>query len=162
MRRVALPRFQRGVTLVVGLIMLVLITLIVTAAFILSGSNLQSVGNMQFRDEAIAAANAAIEDRMSSTFTTAPATTTYNADINNDGITDDVVTLTPTCIRATVAVTTPPSSQSLAPAIVSISDWNTVWDIDATVANVTTGASIHMHSGVNVLLHQAQKDVACP
>ena len=66
MNRIALPRAQRGVTLIIGLIMLVLITLMVTTAFMLSNTNLKAVGNMQFRDEAIAAANVATEDVLSS------------------------------------------------------------------------------------------------
>src|SRR2546428_759824 len=85
---------QRGATLVVGLIMLLLITLMVSSAFMLSTTNLKSVGNMQFKDESIAAANKAIEQVLSSPFTTNPNAldnTTINADINNDGITDYVV-----------------------------------------------------------------------
>ena len=57
MRPIASRHSQRGITLFVGLIMLVLITLMVTSAFTLSTSNLKSVGNMQARDEAIAAAD---------------------------------------------------------------------------------------------------------
>ena len=57
MNSAAFPHAQHGATLVVGLIMLVLITLMVTSAFMLSSINLKSVGNMQFRDEAVAAAN---------------------------------------------------------------------------------------------------------
>ena len=59
-------RRQRGATLIVGLIMLVLITLMMLTAFMLSSSNLKSVGNMQHRAEAIAAANVAIEQVISS------------------------------------------------------------------------------------------------
>ena len=50
---------QQGAALIVGLIMLLLLTLMVTAAFTLSGVNLKAVGNMQSRAEATAAANAA-------------------------------------------------------------------------------------------------------
>ena len=47
---------QDGATLAVGMIMLTLITVLVTSAFNLSTTNLAAVGNMQFRDEAIAVA----------------------------------------------------------------------------------------------------------
>jgi Tfp pilus assembly protein PilX len=55
-------RQQDGAALIVGLIMLVLITLAVTAGFTLSNTNLKSVGNMQSRNEAVAASNRAIEE----------------------------------------------------------------------------------------------------
>ena len=55
-------RRQGGAALIVGLIMLVLITLAVTAGFTLSNTNLKSVGNMQNRNEAVAASNRAIEE----------------------------------------------------------------------------------------------------
>ena len=73
MKRIPSPRAQQGITLIVGLIMLVLITLIVTSAFMLSHTNLKSVGNMQFRDESIAAANVAIEQVLASPFYISPA-----------------------------------------------------------------------------------------
>jgi len=61
-------RAQRGATLVIGLIMLVLITLMMTSAFMLSSGNLRAVGNMQFRSEAMAAANLAIEQVLGTEF----------------------------------------------------------------------------------------------
>ena len=89
-------------------------------------------------------------------------TTTYNADINNDGVTDYLVTLTPAMHSRSAGRHHSAQQPSLAPAITAASDWNTVWDIDATVTNATTGAFIHMHSGVNVLLTEAKKNLACP
>jgi Tfp pilus assembly protein PilX len=47
---------QRGVTLVVGMIMLVLITLVVLASFQLGRNNLEIVGNAQRRNDALTAA----------------------------------------------------------------------------------------------------------
>src|SRR5688500_5382970 len=44
-----------GAALIVSLIMLTLITLLVTTAFQLSNTSMMSVGNMQTRDEAVAA-----------------------------------------------------------------------------------------------------------
>ena len=57
---------QRGAALAVSLIMLVLITLMVIAALNLGTSNFRAVSNTQFREQAIAAANVAIQDRISS------------------------------------------------------------------------------------------------
>jgi len=156
-------RAQRGATLIVGLIMLVLLTLVATAAFMLSTGNLKAVGNMQFRNEAIAAANMAIEQVISSPFTNAPAAESINVDINNDGTVDYVVAIaTPVCVRASVAGGGTPSSLSLAASLSSAAVWNTVWDINATVSDAVTGTSVRVLQGVRVLLGTAEKNVVCP
>ena len=157
-------RAQRGATLVVGLIMLVLLTLVVTSAFMLSTGNLRAVGNMQFRNEAIAAANKAIEQVLGSPFTNDPAAAaeSIDVDIDNDGNTDYVVDIAePECIRATVASPNAPSSLSL-PGMSSASSWNTVWDVVADVDDAVSGAQIRIRQGVRVLLTQSQKDAVCP
>lgn len=156
-------RAQRGATLIVGLIMLVLLTLVVTSAFMLSTGNLKAVGNMQFRNEAAAAANKAIEQVLGSDFTKAPAGEEIIVDIDNDPVTPNykVDVATPTCIRASVAAAAAKSSLKL-PAMSTQSYWNTVWDIDATVSDAVSGASIRIRQGVRVLLTQSQKDSVCP
>ena len=153
---------QRGTALVVSLIMLTLITILVITALNLGAGNFRAVSNAQFRDEAIAAANLAIQSRISSTFLAPPATTTDPVDIDNDGTTDYVVQVTPTCISASVAETADPSSAALPPAMSLASTWNTVWDIAAVVTDDTTGASVVVHAGTRVLLGQADRDIACP
>ena len=157
------PRAQRGATLVVGLIMLVLITLMVTSAFMLSTGNLRAVGNMQFRSEAMAAANMVIEQVLGSPFTTAPAAQAdIEVDINDDGNVDYLVDVAkPNCIRATIALPANASSILLGPAMSTASHWNTVWDIDAEVNDPVSGASIKIRQGVRVLLLQSQKNVVC-
>lgn len=162
-RRLAGASSQRGATLIIGLIMMLLITLIVTAAFSLSSSNLKSVGNMQVREEAIAAANQAAEKLISSTFTSALGSQSFTVDINKDGIDDYTVAVAvPTCNRALQATATPPSDVELGSEMSSGSTWNTEWDIDATVTDSVSGASVRVRQGVRVLLTQTQKDTACP
>jgi Tfp pilus assembly protein PilX len=154
-------RAQRGATLIIGLIMLVLITLIVVNAFTLSSTNLKSVGNMQVRDEAIAAANRAVELVLSSAFTNAPVAQSINVDINNDGTNDYVVVVAaPTCIRALAAASTAPSDGES--GMSTGSTWNTDWDIDATVTDAASGASVRVRQGVRVLLSDTQKTAVCP
>ena len=161
-------RAQRGATLIVGLIMLVLITLMVTAAFMISTGNLKAVGNMQFRNEAIAAANAATEEVLNSLLTggsmVAPSGQTIPVDINNDGITDySVVIAPPTCVRASVAAPGYSSSLSLGNIMTTQSFWNTIWDVQADVNDTTnTGATVRVRQGVRVLLLQSQKTAVCP
>jgi hypothetical protein len=167
MRPVASRRDQRGATLVVGLIMLALITVMVTSAYTLSTTNLQSVGNMQFRDSAVAAANKATEQVLSSPFTDAPVAETIDVDLDNDGTTDYEVTFdVPTCIGDAEIVLsgTAPSSVTL-PASFGLpasTFHQTTWDLSARVSDAAvSGASVHVRQGVRVLLTEAQYTAVC-
>jgi hypothetical protein len=157
---------EAGATLVVSLIMLVLITLMIIAALIIGSANFKTVGNMQFRDEAIAAANKAIDQVVSSPFVDAPAAEDIDIDLNNDGTADYQVHVDePECVRATIAELTAPSSESLPPSMGSVATWNSLWDIRATVApaaGFNAGeATVDVRAGARVLLSQAQKDAVC-
>lgn len=117
---------------------------------------------MQFRNAAIAAANVAIETKIGSSFAAIPTADNINVDLNNDGTTDyTVVIATPTCVRATTATDSSLSSLSLPTGMSNASSWNTIWDIDATVTDVVTDASVHIRSGVRVKLTQTQKNASC-
>ena len=154
---------QRGATLIVGLIMMVIISLIVTTAFTLSSSNLKSVGNLQVREEAIASAQRAIESKISSDFTALPVADEANVDINADGTTDYVVSFSvPVCLRASIAGAAAGSDVEMPTSMSSASTWNTEWDIDATVSAADgSGATAHMREGVRVLLSDTQKTAVC-
>lgn len=163
MRLTASSHSQQGVTLFVGLILLVLITLMVTTAFTLSNTNLKSVGNMQSRDEAVAAANQAIEQVISSPFTDSPAAEVIDVDINNDGTSDyEVNILLPVCVRAAIDTTAVISSVTLGTAMSTNSNWNTLWEIQAVVNDTKTGAKTTVVEGTRVLLTQAKKNAVCP
>ena len=104
---------QRGATLVVSLIMLLLITLLAMSSFVLGKGNLQIVGNMQQRNQAFAAAQGAVAAVISSTqFTATPANAipaaavpaycaaaanTTCTGVNGDNQPDVNVTVNPTC-----------------------------------------------------------------
>lgn len=161
MTPVASKHSQRGITLFVGLIMLVLITLMVTSAFTFSMSNLKSVGNMQAKGEAIAAANQAIEQVLSSPFTTAPTAEEINVDINNDGSTDYVASIAiPTCIRASIASAAVKTSGTL-PSMSTVNTYITMWNIEATINDAKTGAKTTVQTGTRVLLTESQKEAVC-
>jgi len=158
---------QRGSALIVTLIMLVLMTVLVGSTFTLASTNLKSVANTQLHDEAIAAANAAIEQVISSPFTNAPVAQAIDVDINNDGMIDYTVQFTaPTCVSASAVTSssTPPSSLSLPTAFnaAAATFYDTVWDIDAQVTDGASGASAHVHQVVRVLLDQVQYATVCP
>lgn len=155
----ATRRTQQGATLIVGLIMLVLLTLVVTSAFMLSSGNLKSVGNMQFRNEAIAAANVAIEQIISSDFTTLPASQDITVDIDRDGQPDYIVNIqTPKCVQAVSISTSIATLSGVTSGVPSTIDYNTVWDIEAriTSASNTAGAKVTIWQGVRKRLTETQ------
>jgi Tfp pilus assembly protein PilX len=155
---------EKGAALIVGLIMLVLITLMLITALNLGTTNFRAVSNMQFRSEAVAAANVAIEQVISTPFTAAPAAESINVDIDNDTDTDYVVAVAvPECIYAAQASGSDPSSLSLPVSMSASSTWNTVWDVDATATDDDNlGAVARVRAGVRVLLTEAEKDAVCP
>ena len=159
------PGNERGAALIVGMIMLVLITLMLVTALNLGTTNFRAMSNMQYRAEAVAAANEAIEQVMSTPFTAAPAAETVDVDIDNDADTDYAVQVAvPQCIYAAPAFGADPSSLSLPVSMSASSTWNTVWDLDATAtdADDAVGANVRVRAGVRVLLSEAEKDAVCP
>jgi Tfp pilus assembly protein PilX len=133
---------QRGVTLVVTLIMLVLLTLFAVSAINSGMINLRIAGNMQSQDEARAAGQVAIERYISSLNNFQPPVgRTFNVDINNDGTTDFAVAVSqPKCIRA--ALQKPPRSTQCAQGEKSnLFCWDTIWEIEATAVDAKTGVS---------------------
>lgn len=164
MKTPVLYQQQRGAILVVGLIMLVLITLMVTTAFTLGTSNLRSVGNMQSREETIAAANAAIEIVLP----TVGITTTsqeIDVDINLDGTVDYTVTVAaPVCIRAIVDPTSKAgaSSVTLGGGMTIEGMYIATLNLKATVNDTVTGAKAIVNVGTRAQLTPAQKNLMCP
>lgn len=75
---------QNGATLITALIMLVVLTLLVVSAIRSSNTNLRIVGNMQAQEEAVAAAQQAIETVISSNFTANPVSSVTNIDVNHE------------------------------------------------------------------------------
>lgn len=150
-----ISKSQRGATLIVAIIMLVLITLMTTSSFRLSTGNLQSVGNMQVREEAIAAANVAIETIISSdAIFFSPAAQTIAVPPYS------VTVSAPECIASQNIASG--SSLDLTPNVlieggagggVSASGYQiTHWDIKATVNDPTTGAAAEVHQGIKITL----------
>lgn len=140
---------QRGATLLISLIMLVVLTLFALTAINLSTTNLRIVGNMQRQLEATAAAQMAIEQIIgnSSNFTAAPTTSQAVAiDLNNDGTTDFSVVVSPPACR--YMANAPGYSYSFSGS----APQNTIWDIQAVATDSLSGASVTVHQGVKVLL----------
>lgn len=174
---------QRGSTLLVALVMLVLLTLMAISAINSTTSSIQVVGNAQFREEANAAAQQAIENVISSNFTANPtaaaaaASTTVSFGVASYNVTVAV----PTC-TSSVAITNGElnpdipadkpcigGSQSNNPGFFgpnglpkpTTQSWcfKQKWDILATVTDANTGANTTLHQGV---FTKVPVGTACP
>lgn len=111
---------QRGITLFISMVLLVLITLVAITTFNVGRSSMQVVGNLQHGNEAAGAAREAIETAISTTrLVDAPAAViapgcggtanTVCVDVNGDGSTDVTVAVrghggvgNPSCIKSQV------------------------------------------------------------
>jgi Tfp pilus assembly protein PilX len=111
------PRRQQGMTLVIGLIMLIMVSLAAVASYQMSKTSTEVIGNMQFQNEAVASADNVIQEVLSTVrmfeTPTAVLTNTCNGpntkcfDYNNDGTDDVEVTLeTPDCVKVQPRLTT--------------------------------------------------------
>jgi hypothetical protein len=155
---------QRGVvTIFVSMILLVLITLLVITAYSLSRTNLLAAGNVQTRQEGVAAANMLIERTMDSDLWDIGAGgRTDVVDINDDDTVDFVVNLTqPQCVRADPA-TEETYADSEHAAMGTVAYWNTIWELDATATEAATGTRVRVVHGVRLLLGVALKNTYCP
>jgi len=150
----SLPSRQRGITLVLSLIMLVVLTMIAISATYSTSSSIRIVGNMQMQDEALNAAQAAIDKKLSSLNTfTAPADDQVTIDVNRDGTTDYTV-----AVAAPVCLSSRPKAGYSA-SVASSAPQQTTWDMSASVVSTSTGAKVTINQGVRVDLLPYQ---GCP
>ena len=162
---------QRGVVLLVSLILLVLLTLFVIAAMNFTNVQSRIAGNLQVRTEMKAVAQQAIEQKVSSNFTVNPLPQDILYDVNSDGVFDYKVTVSHSCVSSlTIPVddlvitnaedascTQSASEQNagvtgLPPSNASLCA-NTLWDVksivvDAPSATFKTGGSVTTHQGI--------------
>jgi len=177
---------QKGATLVVSLIMLMLISLLAVSSFRLGKSDLQIVGNMQQRKQALSAAQQTIEQVISTIqFTTTPTNALPNpcggvvntacVDVNGDGVTDVNVTILVLCsaiepilnsalnlaIKADQNCSNGANQQLGVAGIASNNSAcsNSVWDTRATAIDAVTGAQYVIDQGVSVRVSSAD---LCP
>jgi len=180
-RRPAPPRTQRGVTLIIGLIMLVLITLLVLGSFHLTRNNLEIVGNAQQRGEALTAAQQTIEAAINSPLLTSAPTSIFITscsgfpsntlcyDVNGDGTNDVVVQVTPppSCVKAQVIALTAlnlPADQACTVGVpqtfgqggasLDSNCANSVWDIRAVAQNLTPDGAAAATAGPVAVVNQ--------
>jgi Tfp pilus assembly protein PilX len=184
------PRREQGITLVTALIMLLLLTMLALASVNLGNSNLQVVGNMQRRDQALAAAHAVLEETISSpTFTKTPEAALANpcgapnqrcVDTDGDGRTDIKVTLSPppACVKVQAIKNSDLNlndDEDIGCAVGAAqmhgvegandgnSDCdNSVWDVSAVATDEATQASVKVVQGVAVRIGRDDVATNCP
>jgi Tfp pilus assembly protein PilX len=184
-------RKQGGVTLVVALVMLVLITLLVVTGMNIGKSSLQSVGNMQQRNEVYSAAQETVEMALSSTrFFDMPTNVLANPcngvpntqcmDMNGDGTTDVTVTLTPapTCVAVKAiknsnlnmskeddsgcAVGQQQNFGNVGAATNNSMCADSTWEIYAQAADAVTDAQVSVTQGLAVRVSSDDMLTSCP
>ena len=143
-------RRQRGTTLLIALIFLVILTLFAVSGMNTGVINLRTANNAQLMIEAEFAAQQQIEAVLNSVtpfvIGSLGAATTTNIDVNGDSYTDFVVT------------TQPPICLSMVPApgysyeFAASAPKDTVWQVSATAADSTFGATATMRQGVKIRL----------
>ena len=166
-------RRERGATLLIGLIMLVLLTLMATTTFRLGRSNLQIVGNMQFRNATLRAAEEAVEVAVSKP-TSVTTGSTASIDVNADGNPDVSIAITPTLLQAHVLKNSALNlndsgqlgctlGQAQAFGIVGAATGNslcarTLYNLKVVATDAATSTSVELHQGLSV---QVPADTVC-
>lgn len=174
---------QAGITLIVTLVMLVVLTLLVVSAIRFGNVNLKIAGNVQSKTEAAAATQIAIERVLEQVKTAANIDAIAASNANSPSITAggaayQVAWTAPTCL-----LTKPVSSAELSTtkpadlACFESADADTMidgggktttspsacndqhWGVQAAVDDVTTGTKVTSHQGFSV---RVSSQVQCP
>jgi Tfp pilus assembly protein PilX len=177
------PMRQKGMTLVVALVMLVVLTLLVVSAIRFGNINLRIAGNAQSETEATAAAHVAVET-MVKTIDAAPnisALASETMNISTGGGTYAVVVSKPACqfnkpinnadldpgksgdlacfeSTDTEKLVTSKDALTTAPTACKDQQWDVQANVDDT-AMMKSGAKVSMLQGISV---RVGAEVACP
>lgn len=141
-------RRQRGTTLLIALVFLVILTLFAVSGMNTGVINLRTANNSQLVVEAEFAAQQQIEALMNSVanFMAVAAGTTTNVDVNGDGVADyQVVTQPPKCLSTVPA---PGYSYEFAGSAPK----DTVWEIVAVSSDSVFGTTSTLRQGVKIRL----------
>lgn len=171
-------RRQRGVTLFVALVLLVMVTLLAVSSFKVSNTNLKVIASMQGKGEAVAAAQSAIENVISSAaFADNPqlvAATPQVVDLTGMGRNEYSVTLVPipTCLKArptnpaeldiNKASDRPCFGTALVgQATLATSCAETIWEITAVTKDTVTQAETTVRQGVSMRTSTTEAQSSC-
>lgn len=169
---------QRGVTLFVALVLLVMVTLLAVSSFRVSNTNLKVIASMQGKGEATAAAQAAIEQVLSTpAFAEDPAVVAalpIAVNLNEAAKNEYTVTLNPkpTCLKARptdpakLDITNPADRPCFGTALVgqatlATSCAETIWEITATTKDNVTQAETLVRQGVSMRVSSTEAQTSC-
>ena len=172
-------RGQRGSTMVIALVILMLLMIHSLASFTAANTQLRNVGALQVRQEAQSAAQLAIAGVLgSSAFVTAsraaPFASSVDVDVDGDGNADYRVALAVTCssARAVASVPVPTVSDDDATCLAGanaagdIPCADTTWNIRATAIAASgalqAGTSIEVNQGISMRLESSDALRNCP
>ena len=147
-------RKQRGSTLLVALVMLMLLTMIAISAMTATSSSIQIVGNSQFREEATAAGQRAIEKVLSTSDFMTAALTTQQIDVTGDGVADYSVSFTPapSCVSIVSAQPTDPNLPKVCFGSIGTICYWAEWNVTAVVTDLHgSGATITVNQGIKTI-----------
>lgn len=186
------PRRQQGATLVIALVLLLTLSMLGVWAFNSSSTNTRIVGNMQARQEALSAAQAAVEQTISSplfiTNPTAVAATPVTVNINGTAyavlLKDKQSMRKPACYRLKAikqndldansagdrncmkdAGQTTGIESEVPPAEITSGDSmcsNSDWNIYAEVTDPQSGAFVAVNQGIAQPVVTLDAENACP
>ena len=179
---------QRGATLIMTLIFLMIMSLMAVTAFNLTTTNVRITGNAQSRNEALAAAQLGLASTISNVqFSTNPALiaiTPLNVDINGDGVADYSVKrdpqpkcykvktikaneLDPTnaadlaCMGSAAATNSGIDSALTGSSTGDTMCANSEWNIRASVTDPASKAEVAINQGVSLRVLVVDADAAC-
>jgi type II secretory pathway pseudopilin PulG len=179
---------QRGMTLVITLLFMMLISMLAITGFNSSTTNVRITGNMMHRQEAMSAAQSVIEETISgSQFTTDPvavAAAPYDVDIDGDGAPDWQARLSPAptcqrvqiirvdeldpdvatdmaCMASSVATFSGIDEAAMATTAGESLCATTEWNVRATVDDARTGARVALNQGIGVRIPKTEANDFC-
>jgi len=146
---------QRGLAMVIGMIMLVLLTLLVVSAINSSSVNLRITGNMQAQDEARAMAQQAIERVLGVKANfyptpTAQAATNYYVDNNSTGNAVYSVSVAAPVCKGAAKQFPGRTADCINGARAGLFCWDTLWEVVATATDAKTGVRQVITQGVAI------------
>ncbi|MDP1610611.1 MAG: PilX N-terminal domain-containing pilus assembly protein [Sulfuritalea sp.] len=151
------PSRQRGIVLILSLIMLMVLTLIAVSAIRLSTVNLRTVANAQARSEAMSTAQHTIDLVLSSNFTDTIAGTAQTLTVTEGGKNYTVVVARP-CLVRTVPVKNIDLNIALdddKKCLDTLSNpysacADTIWQLQATSSSGWFGANVSITQGTGI------------
>lgn len=182
-------RDQRGITLIVALVMLLALSMLAVWAYNASTANMRIVGNTQARGETFAAAQAAVEKTISSPLfvqqAAAVASAPVDVDIDGDGANDFSARLTPApacyrvrpvkvneldpgspqdlnCLGSSAATTSGIEVDGAAPPTGDSLCADSEWNVRAEVADARSNAFVAVNQGVGIRSLTTDAANSCP